>query len=323
MKVFNTNQARHLYVATKVVTLGPTTDPATALDANGAIGMVTYTPTYEGAPSGFSFVYKNGDGIITRSDLIDAKKVEYANVVAAGALGTPLKKATVTTVSGLTLTDLIGKHVQLTVNLREFIGLNFSERYPITVDVYGDSTNTASAAAFYKAFEDELKAAIASFHTAPFAVTSSGSGLVITEAKQKWVRGKLSADPIHFEVVCHPVDDMPWGSVAVADSGSALNGSYALADLEYFTHTERSEVLGYTVWPNNYEWTPLINPADDAELNVLTIQYYYNGAAEDVQKSPKTIHIVGPAAVTGTIMAALNTAIGIEPEYVYPSDQRG
>lgn len=321
MKVFNTNQARHLYVATKVVELTPTTDPATALDANGAIGVVTYTPTFAGTPSEFSFVYKNGDGIITRSDLIDAKKVEYANVVSPGVLDTPLKAATVTTVSGLTLTDLIGKHVQLTVNLREFIGLNFSERYPITVDVYGDSTNTASAAAFYKVFEDELKAAIASFHTAPFAVTSSGSGLVITEAKQKWVRGKLSADPIHFEVVCHPVDDMPWGSVAVADSGSVLSGSYALADLEYFTHTERSEVLGYTVWPNNYEWTPLITPADDVNLSVLTIQYYYNGAAEDVQKSPKTIHIVGPDAVIGSIVTALR-AISVVPEFIDPADER-
>lgn len=294
MKNFNTNQARHLYVAKTFVG----TNASIANPGDLKLTSIDYLMR-------LAFEYVNGDGIKTRTDLIDVCKIEY--VTAVDAPDIPLNKATVTLATGITpANDLLGKHVQLTVTLRDFHGLGFGESYPVTVDVYGDSANTASATTFYKAFEDELKVAIANFAAAPFDVTSSASGLVITEKKQPFVFSKKSADPIHFDVVCNPVDDeLAWGSVVVAASGTSVNGSYALSDLEYFTHYERSESLREKVFPYNYTWTPLIVPADDADYKILTIQYYYSGNAEDVQKSPKTMHIVGSYSVISAIISVL------------------
>lgn len=302
MKNFNTNQARHLYVATSVK------QNVAGLANPGDIAIISVGDS--NSPEDIGFAYINGDGIQTRSDLIPTRNVVY--VSADKAPDIKLNKATVTLASGITpATDLLGKNVQLTVTLRDYFGLGFSENYPIVVNVFGDATNTASATAFYKAFEDELKAAIANFAAAPFDVTSSASGLVITEKKQPFVFSKKSADPIHFDVVCNPVDDeLAWGDVAVADSGSVVNGSYTLSDLEYFTHYERSENLREKVFPYNYTWTPLITPADNAAYYVLTIQYYYAGKAEDVQKSPKTMHIVTDATGIAALLDAVGDAVG-------------
>lgn len=306
MKNFNTNQARHLYVATSVE------ENVAGLANPGDIAPVSIGGS--DAIEDFGFAYINGDGIQTRSDLIPVRNVVY--VSADKAPDIKLNKATVTLASGITpATDLLGKNVQLTVTLRDYFGLGFSENYPIVVNVFGDATNTASATTFYKAFEDELKSAIANFAAAPFDVSSSSSGLVITEKKQPFVFSKKSADPIHFDVVCNPVDyELAWGEVAIADSGSVVNGSYTLSDLEYFTHYERSENLREKVFPYNYTWTPLIAPADDAEYYILTIQYYYAGKAEDVQKSPKTMHIVSDE----TGMTALISMVGELVEGVAP-----
>ena len=301
MKNFNTNQARHMYVALAQK------ENVAGLENPGDIAIVTVGE--QGALEDFGFAYINGDGIQTRSDLIPVRNIVYVSTDEAPDI--KLNKATVTLASGITpATDLLGKNVQLTVTLRDYFGLGFSENYPIVVNVFGDATNTASATTFYKAFEDELKAAIANFAAAPFDVTSSASGLVITEKKQPFVFSKKSADPIHFDVVCNPVDDeLAWGDVAVADSGSVVNGSYTLSDLEYFTHYERSENLREKVYPYNYTWTPLITPADNASYYIITIQYYYAGKAEDVQKSPKTMHIVTNSTTVQTLVSALSSLV--------------
>lgn len=314
MKNFNTNQARHLYVVKNVITK----EGASVANPGDikSVGLVTGSNTTD-----FGFAYVNGDGIKTRTDLFNPCKVEYVTAKIAPVI--PLNKTTVTLATGITpANDLLGKHVQLTVTLRDFHGLGFGESYPVTVDVYGDSANTASATTFYKALEDELKAAVAGFAAAPFDVTSSASGLVITEKKQPFVFSKHSADPIHFDVTCHPVDELTWGSVAVAASGTSVNGSYALADLEYFTHYERSENLREKVFPYNYTWTPLIVPADDAAYYVLTIQYYYSGNAEDVQKSPKTMQLAGSKDNIQTLVNQLTAVLpaGCPTDIVIPQD---
>lgn len=314
MKNFNANQARHLYIANAVKQLtGYNADPSDVLTSNGDIALGSIPDTNA---EDIYFVYKNGDGNITRSDTIKLSNIKYINSITASNLAIKLQKATVSVVSGLTLSDLVGKHVQLTVNLREYVGLDYSERYPIVADVYCDSTNTASATAFYAALADELNAAIAGFATAPFAVSSDASGLVITQTPQKFVRGKFSADPIHFEVICNPVaftsnsvEEMPWGTVVVADSGSTITGDYRIAELEEFSHYERSESLGMSVWPNNYEWTPLVTPvAGTSTYGMLTIQYYYEGDGIDSGKSERTLQIAASDANITTLMTRINTA---------------
>ena len=305
MVIFNTNQARHLYVATSVgqIADGAVNTDVTSGMSNGQlkVGAIKDGDVYED----LYFVYKNNDGIITRSDAIKIKNIEYTNWVPPTAdsgimMATLLKKATVTFTG--TYTDWKGKTLELTVNLRQFIGLEDSENYPITISVDVPS-NAANAGAIYTLLENELKSAIAAFKTAPFTVTSSGSGLVITEAQQKWVRGKNSADPIHFEVfLSQPITGEPWGTVAWADTTTKVTGDYKVADLEYFTHRERADILGEIAWPNDYSWTPIVTPADGTyTYGLMTIQYFYQGVAEDIQKSPRTMHIAVSAANYATL----------------------
>lgn len=303
MANFNTNQARHLYVALDVKTLSSqTTDPATVLTAAGDIALVA------NENKDICFVYRNADGIITRSDMINTAKIEYITSVEADDLAIPLNKKTITLASGVTLASLVGKQIQLTIVLREFVGLDYSENYPIVVNLACTSTNTASASAFYAALKDEVDNAIAQFKNAPFATSSSGSGLVLTEAAQQWVPEKFEADPIHFDVFASELEATgePWGSVAAASAGTSISGDFKIADLERFSYRERSEVYGMTVWPYNYEHKYLVAPvAGTNTYGMLTIQYYYSGNAEDIQKSPRTIQI----AASDADVASLKTAI--------------
>jgi len=303
MANFNTNQARHLYVALDVKTLSSqTTDPATVLTTAGDIALVADEDKH------IAFVYRNADGIITRSDMIDTAKIQYITKAEAADLATPLNKKTITLASGVTLASLVGKQIQLTIVLREFVGLDYSENYPLVVNVSCNSTNTASAAAFYAALKSEVDDAIKQFKSAPFATSSSGSGLVLTEAAQQWVADKFEADPIHFDVFCSELEATgePWGNVVMASAGTSITGDFKIADLERFSYRERSEVYGMTVWPYNYERKYLVNPvAGTNTFGMLTIQYYYSGNAEDIQKSPRTIQI----AAADEDVAALKTAI--------------
>lgn len=308
MVIFNTNQARHLYVATSV---GQIADGAVNTDvtdgmSNGQlkVGAIKDGDVYDD----LYFVYKNNDGIITRSDAIKIKNIEYMNWVTPDKLKTELKKYTVALDTSVyaDVTKAIGEDLTVTVNLREFIGLEDSENYPIVVTctIPTVANNDTGKAAFYKVFEDALKSAIASFKTAPIAVTSSKNGLVISEAQQKWARGKFTADPIHFEVTTStPIVGTPWGTVTgPAGTSSYVTGDYKVADLEYFTHRERADILGEIAWPNDYSWTPIVAPADGTyTYGLMTIQYFYQGVAEDIQKSPRTMHIAVSAVNYATL----------------------
>ena len=308
MVIFNTNQARHLYVAASVgqIAADDVNTDATSGMSNGQlkVGAIKNGDVYED----MYFVYKNNDGIITRSDAIKIKNIEYMNWVSPDAMKTELQKITVTldTSAFADVSKTVGKELSLTVNLREFIGLEDSENYPIVVTctVPTVANNDTGTAAFFKLFEDARNGAIASFATAPFAVSSSKDGLVITQTQQKWARGKLSADPIHFEVfTSQPITGEPWGIVSdPAGTSTYVSGDFKVADLEYFTHRERADILGEIAWPYDYSWTPIVSPAAGTyTYGLMTIQYFYAGLAEDVQKSPRTMQIAVSAANYSTL----------------------
>lgn len=328
MVVFNTNQARHLYVATNVSKIADAdvVSDVTSGMANGdlKVGAIKNGGAYED----LYFVYKNGDGIVTRSDAIKIKNIEYMNWRSSSDMATTLYKYTVTRNNNVnSVNDLKGKTIELTVTLREFIGLEDSENYPIVVtyDVPSNATDTI----IYGGLKTELESAIAAFKTAPFTVDSDSSGLYISQCAQKWVRGKNSADPIHFDIyTSKPITGEAWGTVSDPSSDGTISGDFKIADLEYFTHRERADILGETAWPYDYGWTPLINPVvttgsgsgsgsgANVGYGLLTIQFFYAGVAEDIQKSPRTIHI----AVTD---ANYSTLSGYIDDFMSPTTASG
>lgn len=297
MTNFNTYQTRHFYVA------GAIADGAVENNLDIALGK-TAENEY------FFFSYKNADGLVTRSDLINPCWIRSVKKTAAADMARPLMAHTIAVdTSAVTLANFIGKEFILTINFQEFIDYSPSSGFAVSVSVTGNSTNTASAAAFHKALAEAIALALPEKKYPYLKVFSNGSevtkaeakagsatgssgGVVLVEAAQKYVRGKLNGDPIPF-TVSFDVEGEVWGTDTPAPSeisdNTVVPAAYVIADLEYFALGERGDIYRGSNWPNDYEPTYAIDLSKD--YDILTIEFYWQGTAENVQKSPRMIQI--------------------------------
>ena len=323
---FNTNQTRQLYVAKAKK------DSLAAVTANGDLAMLA-TQNKD-----IYFVYKNADGIVTRSDMIPAGNIEYVTKKTAANMAKKLLAYTVSLdTNAYSLTDLVGKTLTITVNVREIIDYDSANSIPVVASVKVTSAMN-DAAAFHKALAIAIAKAMpknreypyfrifssgteVTASTAEADVTGAAAGVVLVATPQKWVRGKLTGEP-HQLSVSFNIEDEAWGKVEVAESAitgyTVIPATYELADLEYFCYGEHGDYYRGFNWPNNYEPTYIINPADTTtSYDVLTIQYFWQGHAENIQKSPRTIQIAGPtAAITAwesAISALYAATVEVEP----------
>ena len=322
MANYNTNQARHFYVAATKRT------SAAAVDDAGDIALL------QNQDGDFYFVYKNGDGIVTRSDTIPAGCIQYVNKKAAADLARPLMAYTVAIdTEEIALTALVNKKVHLTINVEQLISYDPNDSLPVNVELACNATNTATAQAFHKALAMAIAKALpkksipyfkvfssgteVTADTAAGSVTGATAGVVLVPGQQKWVRGKLTGEPMTLSISSDVDDEIAWAKVTVATvaatntaqstsiAPASISGAYELADLEYFCYGERGDVYRGSIWPNNYEPTYLINVA--SSYDVLTVQYYWQGNVENIQKSPRTIQIAGTTAI---VNAFYNTLAG-------------
>ena len=305
MQNFNTNQTRHFYVAGAI---------DSSVDTNLDIALGT-TATGE-----LYFKYKNADGLLTRSDTFDPKKIVSLKKTLSTDMAIPLKAHTVAVnTSAVTLSNLVGKTLNLVITINQAFDYDDDNCIRVIASVVGNSTNTANATAFHKALAEAIALALPTPDPAyPLikvfsngsevtkAIAKAGSavgaagGVVLVEGIQKFVRGKLTGEPCPFSVAFHLKDsntgDIVWGTDTVANSAISGNtvvpAAYALANLEYFALGERGDyVRGYN-YPNEYQPTYAINPA--STYDVLSIEYYWSGSAENVQKSPRLIQVAAP-----------------------------
>lgn len=325
MRNFNTNQARHLYVASALK------DSLAGVTAVGDIHVGS------DANKNLFFTYMNGDGLLTRSDTIPVGGIEYYNKKDAADLAKPLIAHTITVdTSAVTLADLVGKTVRMTIYARGFIGLDPNDAISVNVELVGTSTNTATDVAFRKALADAIVAAMPKREVPLFrvffggtevtkAAPAAGNGnLVIVATAQKWSRGKMANDPFEltFQFNYQPDNstDIVWGVATAAASAitgySTISGDYELADLEYFSYGERGDIYRGSEWPNEITPTYLINPSAGTGYSVVTIQYAWQGKAENIQKSPRTIQIAAPAAVAASLLTAIEAIVKpLDPRY--------
>lgn len=324
MANFNTNQARHFYVAKAKK------DTAAAVSAVGDLALLS------DADGDLYLLYKNGDGILTRSDTIPAGNIEYCNVAVAADMATKLLAHTIALdTTTYPLASNVGKTFVLTVNLRGIPSYDEADTIAVSAAVTITSAintaalfNKALAKALVKALSKRqypyLKVFIGSTEItrelADASYPASGN-LVLVEAAQKYRRGLMANEPIHFTTSFNVRggDEAvePWGTDTVAASAISGNttipAAYVLADLEHFCYGERGDIYRGSTWPNNYEPTYLINPADTTtSYDVLTIQYFWQGHAENIQKSPRTIQIAGATADIAALKALVDAAMGVE-----------
>ena len=152
--------------------------------------------------------------------------------------------------------------------------------------------------------------------TAVSDIQGSATKIVLVQGPQKYVRGKLTGEPVPFSVASKyspsNVEDIDWlteGSYTLKKSNvsgcTVVPSNYVLADLERFALGERGDVYREFNYPNNYEVTYAISLDPTVKYNVLTIEYYWAGNVENVQKSPRLLQIAAPASVSDDIVSTL------------------
>lgn len=309
MRNFNTNQTRHFY--TSGIALDGVTTSAT-------LGLVQPSGK-DGIVEGMFFTGKNADALDYRSDIIDPKRVVSVKLTAADKMATKLMKHTIVinTEEFADIAALAGKTVRLTVTIHQVFDYDDSNSTAFTVQHKVVAKETA--ANFYKALADAVEKAMPKPDKSfPYlTATSSASGLVLTEAAQKYVRGKLTGEPVHFTVAFGIAADsytgdefVVWGKDTVEpDASAVVPANYVLADLEYFAYGERGDYYRGNNWPNNVEPTYAINPKSDAKYDVLTVEYYWSGNAENVQRSPRLIQIAAPTGTLDDVKSQIDTIL--------------
>lgn len=305
MRNFNTNQTRHFYVG-KVAESG---------DGSVNIGLIEDKDSK--IVSGLYFKGVNADGLAYRSDVVDPKKIVSVKLTPGSKLNFKLLQHTiaVNTAKFANVAALAGKTVKLTVTVHQVFDYDDSNSTAFTVQHTVASGETAANfyAALAKAVEKAMPKPDKKYPY--FTVTSSANGLVLTEALQKYVRGKLTGEPVHISVAfgiaaASYTDDeyVAWGAdtVTATDGGCA---NYVLADLEYFAYGERGDYYRGNNWPNNIEPTYVIDPKGDTEYDVLTVEYYWNGGAENIQKSPRLIQVAAPTGTLADIKSQIDNIV--------------
>jgi len=331
MATFSTNQAKHLYVAKAV---------DTGLDTVGDIAAAA------AGDKDIVLKYVGNDGVV-RSDIINTDNIVYAKAVKASSMAEYLDSSYVAV-----NTVAANQHYILKVIIDAFGSLAEEDKGFIFADYKSTSTDAAKDIIANLAVNLAKNATKAAYNPlinvyvttksagqtltigtdtwkveasdAPATVVAYGTlaGLVIEAADQPWSLGKESFNLLKFNVTVSPIisggAEVNWATVTkgTTHANPIIKNGKKIADLEWFCMGERGDIYRGMGYPNNFEFSPLVNPAATYGYHLIDIAYFYAGDAEDIQKSPKEIVIVAPAegdttyTVINAVATAINTAAG-------------
>jgi hypothetical protein len=143
-------------------------------------------------------------------------------------------------------------------------------------------------------------------------LNGSYDSIIIAEVEQEWTLGIKPQEAVYFDVIPATVleagEEVTWGTVEEGVDGQVGNGKL-IADLEYFCMGERGDVYRGIGWPNTIPTKYFVDATKT--YDVIDIHYAYVGSNESVQKSEKTLTIVGETADLTAIKTAIQTALGV------------
>lgn len=155
--------------------------------------------------------------------------------------------------------------------------------------------------------DDEIK-----LNSTVDTLTGTATGLVITEADQRWVRGTTPFSTVRFTVspqtVYDGTDDMIWGTTKWS-TGEEVPNSKKVADMEWFFHKERGDQYGMVGYPRVIDTKYMVDPDKKEGYSFIDIHFFYAAQGTSVQHSDQTITLVGDSSKLNTIVTNLETIL--------------
>lgn len=325
--MFTQNQVRQLYVANGY------NAAVTGLTNPGDI-------TVETQVNDIYFVFKNADGEIMRTDLVDKCKIKSITCTPAAKMARKTRATYVKLVN-----DPVGgedyilniKINQLNWHSDETYGWKYGVAHATTSDTKSDVYKTLAKSLVANMSRDpqqllKVYGVVASAATPANVWASTGNykeikndsdistgdtfyAIVLDEAEQPWKLGTMSQEPVYYEAksdnIMNQGEEEKWGEETVIDGNTTIGDGKNIADMEWFYHGERGDIYREAAWPNNWADKMLANPSTN--YNTLDIHYYWNGANHAVQKSEKDITIAFTDAASGIVAAFVAAASGTVP----------
>lgn len=110
----------------------------------------------------------------------------------------------------------------------------------------------------------------------------------------------------------HLIDAYTPNLIASVTYGQSLtekvNGSFELAQLEWFCHGFRGDVYREKAFPNNFPYNGLIVPSANAAYYTCDVHYFWHGYGNQVDKSEKVLTFVGSSPDMTAIKTAIDNA---------------
>ena len=223
--------------------------------------------------------------------------------------------------------DMAANPYKFYANMAHSLVMNFSREVDRLVNVYLGIGSTVSGGDDFGGEGSFTKAPttlkyVSNLTNAEWTTLLNGTTayteIIIEEAPQKWVQGKMSQDPVNFRVTTDQVtyngDEVIWGKVykgiatvvGTATDGTTLLPAFTntpkIADLEWFLMGERGDYYRGMGYPYNIDTKMLVDTTNKFGYHIIDIHYAYVGANHAVQKSEKDIVIVVPAtSATATV----------------------
>lgn len=283
---------------------------------NQATQMYVGDATTELTKNGDQYYLVTGPGSkIERTDIIKKDHILYQTTKTVGDFNSKVNRPKITVTGPITK----GNEYVIRLTIVDDFGAAAADIKTIAViaEETSGTDNTASvnlatkiATALNKAAARDLKKA--------YVATPDGAVVTITPEMdhllgKKFVIPQITVQVVHLKddadtlVINGDPDDGGWVSYTsypVPNSGLAK-----LKDYEYFLAGEKGDQYRGVTFPNDFPFVSKLGTATDA-TKVNTIHYYEDLSNEAVQKSEKTIVIVGTIAA-----ATSNETNAVKPEY--------
>lgn len=306
MATFSVNQVRHLYVVKNL-----------RINTNELKTAGDILPQADKAKTTLYFQYYSPAGLVESSDKIHIPNVTYAKATSSEALAKKLDRYQVVLDDKINGGNPVaGQDYILRLAFRQYVGLSPEDQYWKYGMVHAVSGMKASD--FYKALALSLSKNLAreatplvtiylvskdsgsdtytnvDIDTNPTTLNGTYTGIEIEQVAQDWILGVMPQSYIPFAVqptnITYEGDERIWGKVTTIPPINTVQNGHEIADLEYFCMGARGDLYRNMGWPNVIHTTYLVDPTQ--KYDVLDINYYWAGGAEDVQKSPRTLTLV-------------------------------